>query len=74
MRLQSYDWVEYLDRMKEDCYPTVAKALPYFSDRRKREGATCSRSHKWTDVMDYVVTRYSHLLDMDEGICRVVSG
>lgn len=24
--------------------------------------------------MDYVVTRYSHLLDMDEGICGVFGG
>ena len=32
-RMNSYDWVECLDKMKEDCHPTVVKALPFFADR-----------------------------------------
>lgn len=24
---------------------------------------------KWTDVMDYVITRYNHLLDIPESLC-----
>ena len=31
--MNSYDWVECLDKMKEDCLPTVVKALPFFADR-----------------------------------------
>ena len=31
--MNSYDWQEYLDKMKEECLPIVEKSLPYFSDR-----------------------------------------
>lgn len=31
--MNSYDWVECLDKMKEECLPTVIKALPSFADR-----------------------------------------
>ncbi|KAK8790402.1 hypothetical protein WA171_001927 [Blastocystis sp. BT1] len=63
-RMNSYDWVECLDKMKEDCLPTVVKALPFFAD---------PKNLKWTSVMDYVVTRYSHFLDIDEGIYNLFS-
>ena len=69
--MNSYDWVECLDKMKEECLPTVIKALPSFADRLEwMKHWHVAKNLKWTTVMDYVVTRYKHFLDIDEGICR----
>ena len=70
--MNSYDWIECLDKMKEDCLPTVVKALPFFADGWiLLVSWFVEKNLKWTSVMDYVVTRYSHFLDIDEGICKI---
>lgn len=59
-RISMYDWQCYLDSMKQKYFDIVAKELPYFADESKL---------KWTDIMDFVITRYNHLLDIPEPIC-----
>lgn len=63
-RTSMYDWQCYLDSMKQKYFDIVAKELPYFADESKL---------KWTDVMDFVITRYNHLLDIPESICTLDS-
>lgn len=29
---------------------------------------------RWTDVMDFVITRYNHLMDIPEEVCRRAGG
>ena len=32
-RLQSYDWMSYLEKMDTDYHDIISKELPYFADR-----------------------------------------
>lgn len=69
-RIGMYDWQCYVDAMKTKYGDIVAKELPYFADRLKYLIVSfIAAKLKWTDVMDYVITRYNHLLDIPESLC-----
>lgn len=61
-RLSMYDWLEHEERMAEKYQKIVANAIPLFRDKEKI---------KWTDVMDFVITRYNHLLDIPEDVYNI---
>lgn len=70
-RLGMYDWQEHEERMKRKYGDIVTNHIPFFRNRFLCECGFIVEDHiRWTDVMDFVITRYNHLMDIPEEVCR----